>query len=175
MCLSPLDRKDGSNLLLDHVQKQCPSKSDVAESESLSEIMGGLPIAIAHVAGRILSSQMTLGEARELFENQQGKYIWSGEQTSSTHMYINQLSKVWEFALHELRPDVLELLYVLAMLDPDSIPERMIINDAVFDSLTEGPEVMARSVHYPLPICCSMLMVSCAASMKYEKVSQSVS
>lgn len=144
VCLSPLDRKDGSNLLLDHVQKQCPSESDVAESESLSEILGGLPIAIAHVAGRILSSQMTLGEARDLFKNQQSEYMWSGEQTSSTHMYSLQLSKVWEFSLHELQPDVLELLYVLAMLDPDSIPERMIVEDAVSDSLTERPEVMAR-------------------------------
>lgn len=42
--------------------------------------------------------------------------------------YDKTLQTVWDFALQQLAPDLLELLRTLAFLHPDSIPEMMLVS-----------------------------------------------
>lgn len=95
-------------------------------------------MAVAHIAGTMVDSQLVLTEVLDKFERQRAHEIWTSEPTLSTHMYGERLSMAWNIALRELTEeseDSLQLLRVLAMLAPDTIPESMLIG--------HGPEHLA--------------------------------
>lgn len=147
IALQPLTTEVGSTLLLDHLQLKSPSNTDRKAASTITELVGGLPIAVAHIAGSMFSSQLTLFEAIEMFEKQRLRSIWSTEKTWSTHMYDQRLNMVWDIALKELTQNAMHLIDILALLSPDAIPETMILggedtgtfpqgfSKSVFDSL----------------------------------------
>ncbi|KAI9723948.1 MAG: hypothetical protein M1812_000666 [Candelaria pacifica] len=129
--LQPFSDNDGAELLLRRQlrqPRQPTSAGDFTVAQNISNVVGGLPIAIAHIAGTMVESQLVLTEVLEKFERQRAHEIWTRNAPLSTLMYKESLFMVWNFALEELSNESLRFLRVLSMLHPDTIPEAMLLD-----------------------------------------------
>jgi hypothetical protein len=127
LALTPLPPDVATELLLDLLQLKPPSENDRKAVARIVELVGGLPIAVAHIAGSMFSSQLTAQEAINLFEKQRLQPIWSSQNTWSTHAYTQRLNMVWDVALGELTPDALHVLDILSLMSPDAIHESILM------------------------------------------------
>lgn len=46
----------------------------------------------------MFSSQLTLGEAVNMFDKQKYSFLWLSEKAPSTHVYDKRLDTVWDIA-----------------------------------------------------------------------------
>ncbi|RFU30827.1 hypothetical protein B7463_g5472, partial [Scytalidium lignicola] len=131
--LQPLNSTDGGVLLLRHLRRvhsNTTSAVDMADAKSVSETLGGLPIAIAHMAGFIDKTQKSLTEFIAMFQKRdQSRVLWSPDtKYASTYQYDGKtLDTVWKIAIDELPEDALRIIQILAMLNPDKVPEKMLL------------------------------------------------
>ncbi|RYP80174.1 hypothetical protein DL770_006338 [Monosporascus sp. CRB-9-2] len=91
----------------------------------VSRAVGGLPLAIVHVAGYIRQSQMSLEEFLTLLQNRQQAARIFNEDTI-VFQYDKSLRVVHDIALQQLNPQSLKLAQVLSMLSPDGIPKEIL-------------------------------------------------
>ena len=123
----PLSIEESSRLLLELTQYHDPSEQDVDSAKRISDIVGRLPIAIAHMAGYMFTSRTTLQELQQRLETGEAYSIWLKAKTWTTPLYEQALDRVWHIALEELSAPSRELLYVISMLSPDAIPDEVLI------------------------------------------------
>lgn len=147
----PLSTGEGSRLLLDLMQRNHPSEEDVSSAERVSDMVGGLPIAIAHMAGYMFTSKTNPKELQQRLETEEAYEIWRKAKTWTTPLYEQTLDRVWHIALRELAAPATELLYVLSMLNPDAIPDELLVQweSPNLDSSLQNSESRMRSVHSP--------------------------
>ena len=122
----PLSTEEGSRLLLELMQCNQPSEQDMASAEGVSDMVGGLPIAIAHMAGYMFTSKTSPRELRQRLETEEVYEIWQKAKPCITPLYEETLDRVWHIALKELSASAIELLYVISMLNPDAIPDELL-------------------------------------------------
>jgi hypothetical protein len=131
--LSPLHREEGGQMLLHHL-RHCQSDEvpDAHLAEEISELVGGLPVAIAHVAGYIAYSQCPLDELLEIFRQRQ-QYTAGGNDThlrssfnNPSFSYEETFAMVCNITLRELPRDSQDLIYVMAYLNSDEVSENML-------------------------------------------------
>lgn len=122
----PLSIEEGSRLLLRLMQCNQPSEKDVASAENVSEMVGGLPIAIAHMAGFMFTSKTSPKELQEKLKTGEAYDIWLKPKSWTTPLYKKALDKVWQIALRELPDSAVKLLFVISMLHPDAIPDELL-------------------------------------------------
>ncbi|MCJ1281119.1 hypothetical protein MMC26_000437 [Xylographa opegraphella] len=137
--IQSLGPEEGTALFLDLLQKDRHTTEEYKAALEISERVGGLPITIAHIAGYLFTSRITLPEALDKFKAQQTDDIWTSRKTWSSQMYFESLDMVWSIALDELWKDgeeASDVLYVLSMLSPDSIPESLFVQ-----SLGSSPDI----------------------------------
>ncbi|KFY07934.1 hypothetical protein V492_06687 [Pseudogymnoascus sp. VKM F-4246] len=115
--------KDGAALLLRYLHIGQEDDPDNLASE-ISKLVGGLPLALAHIGGYIYESNGTLREFINLFQDLP-QTIWDSEP-SSTSPYARSLSTVFDIALGALDKDSRDLINCMAFLNPDGIQEDMI-------------------------------------------------
>lgn len=131
--LRPLKSTDGAILLLRHLRRftqNTASASDMADAQAISETLGGLPIAIAHMAGFIDKSQKSLPEFMAMFQKrEEARVVWEpNTKYASTYQYDGKtLDTVWNIALGELPEASLRMIRILAMMNPDKSPEKMFL------------------------------------------------
>ena len=103
------------------------SVDDQIESQRISRVLGGLPVAIAHVAGYIHKSHVSLSEFSAIYKKRDQSWrIWSQNCRAWNYQYDRSLNTVWEIALTELTPAAREMVNILSMLSPDNIPESIL-------------------------------------------------
>ncbi|KAI0534299.1 hypothetical protein GGR58DRAFT_516246 [Xylaria digitata] len=126
--LTPMTKEDGARLLLKYL--------DHKGEESGIEVEG-LPIAIAHVAGYVGQLGRPLSYFPEQFkERKQASVVWSMDfRSSMTQQYDHTLDTVWDFAFSALGSKSRSLLDVMAMLNPDSIPEHILLDNTDDDKM----------------------------------------
>ncbi|KAH7408885.1 hypothetical protein BKA64DRAFT_570324 [Cadophora sp. MPI-SDFR-AT-0126] len=133
--VSSFNSEEGASLLVRHLQDD---NYEEEQPRMASELVGGLPLAIAHVAGYINSSQSTLQNFMDVFKDRRiGSRIWSGPPGASTFQYEKSLAIVFDIALDDLTPEAPELIECLAFLNPDSMPEAMLFHEEGKTSLVE--------------------------------------
>ena len=123
---TPLSIEESSRLLLELTHCKQPSKQEIASAKSISAMVGGLPIAIAHMAGYMFTSKTNPKELQQMLETGEVYDIWSKSKTWTTPLYEQTLDMVWHIALQELSTSAKELLYVISMLNPDGIPDELL-------------------------------------------------
>ncbi|KAH7000615.1 hypothetical protein EDB80DRAFT_114451 [Ilyonectria destructans] len=139
--LTPMTEEEGAHLLLrylDHKDEQSNVfLNDMENARAISKELEGLPIAIAHVAGYIDQLGRPLSYFLEQFrERRSASIVWlMDSRTSTTPQYDRTLDTVWDFALSALGEEARSLLDVLAMLNPDSIPEEMLLGETDRDPI----------------------------------------
>ena len=122
--IKAFDAEDGACVVRKYLTKRSYENH---QPKIVSELVGGLPLAIAHIAGYVNSSQSSLQDFIDAFEdNRCGSKLWCGPPGSSTFQYEKSLAIVFDVALAALGSDARDLIDCLAFLNPDSIPEEMI-------------------------------------------------
>jgi tetratricopeptide (TPR) repeat protein len=133
--LNTFDEEEGSRMLLQYLPQGGPfEESDTAIAREISGLVGGLPVAIAHVAGYVSYSQCSLEDLLEIFKQRRRH---TGDATTeeddlpasfrqAAFSYDETLSVVWNVTLRELPNDSQNLMYILAFLNCDAVPEDML-------------------------------------------------
>lgn len=123
--LCPLVPPEGAHLLISQIDGD-ENADDVLESADLiCRAIGGLPLAIVHVAGYIRQSQISLKDFLVLLQNRRHTARIFNEETAP-FQYEKNLRVVHDIALQQLTPESLKLAQVLAMLSPEGVPKEML-------------------------------------------------
>ncbi|CAI7622461.1 unnamed protein product [Penicillium glandicola] len=131
--LTPLSDNEGGKLLLQYLKSEDGERTsffnEVDNASIISKELEGLPIAIAHVAGYIGQTGRSLSYFLEKFrERRSASLIWAMDSRDSTTLhYERTLDAVWDLALSTLGPEARSTLDILAMLNPDCVPEEMFL------------------------------------------------
>lgn len=135
--LRPLHAEDGATLLLRHLRKlpaEPESSPDFKDAMAIAGTLGGLPVAISHIAGYIEKSQSRLSEFNKVYATrEQSNRIWSQDCQSWTYQYWLTLETTWDIALQELPPESRALINVLAMLDAEAVSEEFLFTNSTMD------------------------------------------
>lgn len=132
--LQSLNASDGSTLLLNYLGKASVDNEDLAKAYEISQFVGGLPLAITVIGGYMNMSNTTLAEF--LGHLKRSSKIWGKKiYTNPVDDYDHTLGAVFDVAVSELGEASLALIRLLAFLNPDAIPEQMLISDHRDESL----------------------------------------
>lgn len=142
---SPLSIEESSSLLLELTHCNQPSEKDVASAECISRMVGGLPIAITHMAGYMFTSKTHPEELQRMLETREVYNIWLKMKTWTTPLYEQTLETVWNIALQELSESAIKLLYVISMLNPEAIPEDMLVQCELLNPDSSNQESDSRT------------------------------
>ena len=127
--LESLNTTAGFDLLFETLGKDRCSPDEKEEDTvyEILEIVGGLPLAITTIGGHVRQSGSTLSEF--LRHLKQSNSIWAISGKSFVEHYEKTLRTVFDIALSELPSDsARSFLYILAFLNPDCIPEEMLLS-----------------------------------------------
>ncbi|KIX09848.1 uncharacterized protein Z518_00929 [Rhinocladiella mackenziei CBS 650.93] len=119
--VKPMDRIVGARLLLSHLPGQATTEQKEI-ARLICDELGGLPIAIAHVAGFIRELTGLHGFLDMFKERANSSAIFDLPAPTTVATYEKRLGLVWDFALNQVSSDSLTLLHILSMLSPDGVP-----------------------------------------------------
>lgn len=123
--LEPMSPADGSSLIQRYLRR---GHSETDSAQTLSECLGGLPLAIKHYSGYVAKSQCTIDDmVKSLEERIKSSQIWTLDMSATTTGYENTLATVWDLAWRRLGNDAKKVLRMLAFLDADAVPEDMFV------------------------------------------------
>ncbi|RSM15102.1 hypothetical protein CDV31_005183 [Fusarium ambrosium] len=116
--------QEGVDMLMHYLQNKKVAREDV---KAVIDLIGEIPLAIAHTAGVINQTDCSLKEFINIIKDRsQRGTIWSGDKPSTILHYERSFAAVFDVALETLSAGVREILECLAFLDPNGIPEEMI-------------------------------------------------
>jgi hypothetical protein len=122
--LEPLDSKDGA-LLLGRLTRK---RSEEGIALQVADRLGGLPLAITQMAGIIRRQYLTYREFLDRYEEPAGqKELHVMELEPRRKTARGSIASIWAF--DTLGPQAKSVLEVLIFLDPDSIQERLLLED----------------------------------------------
>lgn len=125
--LEPFGTEIGVSALLKLVGRPNPSDQEKASACEIVNILGGLPLAINHIGGFIAQQNLSLVEFVPFYQKNAAKIdrrkLKHGEDERT-------LSAVWEVALNQLPEFSVNLLGLLALLDPDGVRESILTDAA---------------------------------------------
>lgn len=132
--LQTLNPDAGSKMLLTYLRKDIHSDPEKELAEEISSFVGGLPVAIAHVAGYAEYSRYTLDELLETFRDWRRVTGAATDEADdlpasfrqAAFSYDDTLAMVWNVTLRDLSREAQDLTYILAYLNCDAVPESMI-------------------------------------------------
>lgn len=123
--LQSFDEELGAKLLFKYLERDPADETEKALARETSAIVGGLPLAIATIGGYINESESSVEEFLHIMKRSSN--AWEDTQHTQTKHYEKTLGTVFDIALKELPPGARNLIDILAFLNPDSIPESILI------------------------------------------------
>ena len=124
MDLAPLTHHDSLSLF-NHLTT-VSSEPEHNTAQKISEVLGGIPLAISQMAGIIRRQDLTLSEFLELYtDHEEHASLYETKFDTNLITYPHSLSTVWAF--EKLKPHARQLLELISFLDPDSIGEDLLI------------------------------------------------
>ena len=130
--VQPFNIDEGAAMLLDRIQEESPREGpDIQSALEMSILVGGLPVALANVAGYINYTQCSLAELLEVFKQSQHqniKVVSEGE-TMPDALRQGSLTCGETVAMMEyltsggLPGDCEAFLYILAFMDCEKVRE----------------------------------------------------
>lgn len=132
--MNPLSQQSGSQMLLRYLERDVDNDPEKHLARDISVFVGGLPVAIAHVAGYVGYSGYSLEELIETFREWRKRAGVATDEADdlpatfreASFSYEGALTMVWEVTLRELPHDARNVLNILAYLNCASVPQDMI-------------------------------------------------
>lgn len=126
--LGPLTQQDSISLF-NHLTASSSEPED-GITQQISEILGGVPLAISQMAGVIRRQDLTMSEFLELYmDHEEHANLYETKFDTNLVTYKHSLSTVW--ALEKLKPQSRQLLELMSFLDPDVIGEELLMEVTV--------------------------------------------
>ncbi|KAI9658288.1 MAG: hypothetical protein M1821_002421 [Bathelium mastoideum] len=122
--VQPFDIDTGTQLLLDLTGVDSNLASNRSSAKEIAQTLGGLPLALNQIGGFIAQRKMPLQDFLPLYARNAAKI---DSRKTGLNDYDHTLSTVWEMSLSRLSGDSVELIHLMAFLDPDSIYEEILI------------------------------------------------
>lgn len=123
--LRPFSHADGGRMLLAEVGVNSNSQHNFGSACNISQALGGLPLAISHVAGYIRQSQTGLDDFLSRFQNRQTSSQIFREAINAPY-YEKTLWLIYDIAFQELDESLRKLAQILSMLSPEGVPVEML-------------------------------------------------
>jgi hypothetical protein len=128
---------DKSSAFLQQLTYSAASDEDKRVCIDIAKRVGGLPVAISHVAGIINSKDLSFAECLEAYEVE--RFITETRNLKISIIgYDRPLTTIW--ALDTLSPGGLRLLQVLSVLDPDVVAESLLTPKNITRDLPDFPK-----------------------------------
>ncbi|KAM0723449.1 hypothetical protein Q7P37_000435 [Cladosporium fusiforme] len=159
--INPLNQKSGSKMLLKYLGRDVENDPERHLAREISVFVGGLPVAIAHVAGYVDYSGYSLEELIETFREWRKRAGVATDEADdlpatfreASFSYEGALTMVWEVTLRELTQDARDVLNILACLNCASVPKDMIWSmhaDPILRFLDPREKIRMRRIHQSL-------------------------
>jgi len=113
------------------------SETDRSKAHEISEIMGGLPLALSQAGAYIDKTKCGLANFQDRYRKQKAKLLEDPRGLVSDHP--ESIATTWSLSfdrVEQANPAAADLLRLCAFLHPDAIPEELIIEGA--SELTPG-------------------------------------
>jgi len=146
LAVRELDTESGSQLLL-----AATGSSDVATARQVAIDLGGLPLALTHVAGYLRATGDSIARYRQLFHQHGLDLLSSTSGLGSRHE--RTVTTTWTVSITNIReqsPGAAGLLDLLAYLAPDAIPRALLIENAADDSSVSADPASLSSSSGPM-------------------------
>ncbi|KAF2684663.1 TPR-like protein [Lentithecium fluviatile CBS 122367] len=131
--VEPFDKTHGAQVLLNYLDKEERDRSgirdDPKDAEKISDLVKGLPLTIAVIAGYISKTRSTLPMFLSQFDESPQKFKKWGFEKGACAAGYDKLATVFEIALREIKPSCRDVLNSLSFMSPDSIPRDMLWNE----------------------------------------------
>ncbi|KAH6650348.1 P-loop containing nucleoside triphosphate hydrolase protein [Chaetomium tenue] len=129
-CFSP---EEGAEFILANIPRKSLNapESGPEHAAMVSAACGGLPLALAQVIRHIRALHLSLADARKQFSSPESfisVHSESNQLVQADHYHQTGVASCWDVALLSLDHPCLGLAQVLAHLDPDSIPEALVVS-----------------------------------------------
>ncbi|KAF6229946.1 hypothetical protein HO133_004283 [Letharia lupina] len=134
--LLSLSRTEGTRLLFRTLNRDAKDDEEEVIASEISDFVGHLPLALTTIGGYIKATMTTVPEF--LSSLLASNAIWeksSGPGYADESTYSKSLSTVFDIASKNLSADAQTLLNVMAFLNPDMIPEEMLLYNHTDPSL----------------------------------------
>lgn len=141
--LQPFDESVGANTFLQLLGVTCPSDEEKLEACKITQVLGGLPLALDQMAGFIKHRRMRIHDFLPLYQRNAAKIHARRHEFSD---YTHTLATVFTMGLSSLSGSAQHLQNLVAFLEPDAIPESIfldgghLIDDPEFEFLTDELE-----------------------------------
>lgn len=121
-------------MLLRYLGRDARTDPERLLAKEISAFVGGLPVAIAHVAGYVGFSDITLEELIETFREWRKRTGAATDEADdlpaafreASFSYDGTMAMVWEVTLRELTQDARDVLNILAYLNCDTVLKTML-------------------------------------------------
>ncbi|ORX98178.1 hypothetical protein BCR34DRAFT_607010 [Clohesyomyces aquaticus] len=133
MHVQPFDDADGSRVLLNLVGLDNSSLENQEQAKAITNILGGLPLALNQMSGFIVQRRMPLQDFIPLYERNAAKI---DARKMGISNYEHTLSTVWNISMGKVSGDSRTLLNLLPYFQPDGIDEAILRQGA---SLVDDP------------------------------------
>ncbi|KAF2468654.1 uncharacterized protein BDR25DRAFT_335130 [Lindgomyces ingoldianus] len=124
MQLKSFDDDMATGILYDLTGLQPADEADAKAAKEICELIGGLPLAMAHMSSLIQDRGYTYEEFLALYKKHTER-IFVKDQSQID--YEHTLNTVWDLSFQSLSQNARVLLEFLSLFDPDMIPERLLI------------------------------------------------
>lgn len=128
MQVSSFDQEASIELLFKFLGREPTDDHERSVVAEMTDFFGGLPIAVATIAGAIEEAQSSPEDF--LLTMKHSSTYWSDRQNPCTMNYEKSLDGLFDLALQELQErnqNARKLINILAFLHPDSIPESLLL------------------------------------------------
>ncbi|KIM98634.1 hypothetical protein OIDMADRAFT_56981 [Oidiodendron maius Zn] len=125
--LLPFDKPAGSSLLLTRFKGDESTEEEKDLASEITHIVGGLPLYLNQATGFMKISQCSLAEYLAML--QKSSSIPENSTADKNLGYDKPLNAAFDVALTKLSDNARNLLYILAFLNPEAVPESMIFSD----------------------------------------------
>ncbi|KAH8813358.1 hypothetical protein F5884DRAFT_879629 [Xylogone sp. PMI_703] len=122
--VQPFNDATGSDMLLQIVGLDTEVDSNIEKATDIVRALGGLPLALNQIGGFISQRKLPLQDFLPLYERNAAKI--DARKTTLTG-YEHTLSTVWAMSIGKLSGDSLKLINLLALLEPDSLHESVLV------------------------------------------------
>lgn len=120
-----LGRDDAAALMLKYINGEPADEMEEEIARDLSDIVNGLPLAIAIMGGCINQLESNLGDLIRKMKTSLD--AGTASAVSPVNQYERNLEIVLDIAITELSEDARRMIGILAFLNPDYIPEEIFI------------------------------------------------
>lgn len=134
--LEPMSDAEGGALLLKLTDaKDRGEENTEVTAPYISRSLCGLPLGISQMAGFIYQQDITLSQFVSMYENASNRSaLYSNKFDTNAYAYRYNIATVW--SLEKLTPSAKLLLKIISCLNPDRIPDEVLMG-AAFEMLPD--------------------------------------